>query len=132
MIETALVVDRSPAIRTRLEQALRKHGPPGVEVAAYEEGLAAIRDFTELQPDLVLIESEPQGVEAFDAVQAMILERPDAHVVAVTELSRSAEPIQELLAFGLFDVLEKPVRARDVKALFREVRDQRPGAGRIP
>lgn len=131
MIETVAVVDHSPAIRTALERALRKHADAGVEIAEYEEGLAAIRDFTELDPDMVLIESEPLGVEAYDAVQAMILERPGTKIVAVTELSREAEPIQELLGFGLFDVLEKPVRSRDVGALLDEVREEQPGAGRI-
>lgn len=63
-------------------------------------------------------------------VQAILLDVPEMRVVAVTELPREAEPIQELLSYGLFGLLRKPIRMPAVD-LLQKVRDERLGAGRI-
>lgn len=126
-----VVIDDSPAIRARLHKALRKQLGASVEIAEYDRGDDALRDFAGLDPDMVFIESEPLGVEAYDMVQAILLDVPEMPVVAVTELPREAEPIQELLSYGLFRILRKPIQMPAVEDLLQEVRDERLGAGRI-
>lgn len=62
MIDRVVVIDDSPAIRTRIDKALRKYLGPKVEIIEFDRGDDALRDFADLDPDMVFIESEPLGI----------------------------------------------------------------------
>lgn len=126
-----LVVDDSPAIRLMIQEALVQSGVDEGRVEGLPSGDEALRRFSEFAPDVVFLDTSIPGVDPFDAAQAMILEKPSVSVVAVTELDPSDAMVRELLSFGVFDVIEKPVRVEDVRALLDELQSQHRGAGRI-
>lgn len=126
-----LVVDDSPAIRLMIQEALVQSGVDEGRVEGLPSGDEALRRFSEFAPDVVFLDTSIPGVDPFDAAQAMILEKPSVSVVAVTELDPSDAMVRELLSFGVFDVIEKPVRVEDVRSLLDELQSQHRGAGRI-
>lgn len=98
----------------------------------FERADEMIRRFTEVGPDVVLIESEPMGIGMYDAVEAMLLEQPNVRIIVlVTDAHKQSKPVQDALAFGVFGLLEKPIRREDVGSLLDTVRQEHAGAGRI-
>lgn len=128
---SVLVVDDSPAVLQSILESLQAAGVPLDQVEALETGDEALRVFSELSPDLVLLDTTTPGVDPYDAVQAMLFEAPDTKVVPVTEKSPEDAQVRELLSFGAFDVVRKPVRAADIEHLVHRVREEHSGAGRI-
>lgn len=126
-----LVVDDSPAIRLMIQEALVQNGVDERNVEGLPSGDEALRRFSEFSPDVVFLDTSIPGVDPFDAAQAMILEKPSVRVVAVTELDPTDSMVRELLSFGVFDVVEKPVRVEDVGTVLDELQGQHRGAGRI-
>ncbi len=72
------------------------------------------------------------GTDALDLVQAMILDNPDVNVITVTGLSASDERVTDLVSYGVFAVLHKPVRFEDIEMVLQDLENQHIGAGRIP
>lgn len=126
-----LVVDDSPAVRAMVEDALVQTGVPSRDVTGLATGDEALRRFSELEPDVVFLDTSIPGVDPYDAAQAMILETPRVRIVVLTELDPSEEAIRELLSYGVFAVLQKPVRAEEIAQVLHELEGQSPGAGRI-
>lgn len=131
-VDHVLVVDDSPAIRQTVADALANLGVPEDRMTVLESGDDALATFTPLAPDLVLLDTSMPSLDPYDAVQAMLLEDPEARIVPLTERSKDDPVIGELLSFGVFDVLRKPVRVGDLEALLRSIEEERPGVDRIP
>ena len=130
-VERVLVVDDSPAIQQSVEDALAQLGLGEERITVLDSGDDALAYFGPLSPDLILLDTSMPGIDPYDVVQAMLLEDPDARVVALTEKPTDDPAVAELLSFGIFDVLRKPVRAEDLERLLRTIAEERPGAGRI-
>lgn len=131
-VEHVLVVDDSPAVRRTVEEALSTLGVPADRVTILESGDDALEAFSPLSPDLVLLDTSMPGIDAYDVVQAMLLEDPETHIVPLTEKPTDHPAIGELFSFGAFEVLRKPVRTRDLEGLLRSIDEEAAGAGRIP
>lgn len=131
-VDGVLVVDDSPAVRNRIEESLAKLGVPEHRVTLMDSADDALETFSPMSPDLVLLDTSMPGIDAYDVVQAILLEDPDARIVPLTEKPDDHPSVSELLSFGVFDVLRKPIRTRDLETLFHAIDQERPGAGRIP
>lgn len=131
-VEQVLVVDDSPAIQRTVEAALNQLGVSDERVTVLGSGDDALAYFGPLDPDLVLLDTSMPGIDPYDVVQAMLLEDPEARIVALTEKPTDDPAVAELLSFGAFDILRKPIRAEDLEQLLRSIEEERPGAGRIP
>lgn len=131
-VEDVLVVDDSPAIRSTVEDALANLGLPSEHVTVVDSGDDALAAFTPLAPDLVLLDTSMPGIDAYDVLQAMLLEDPDSRIVPLTEKPREDPSVAELLSFGAFDVLRKPIRVNDLERLLRTIEEEQGSAGRIP
>lgn len=131
-LEHVLVVDDSPAIRKTVADALANLGVPEDRMTVLESGDDALATFTPLSPDLVLMDTSMPSLDPYDAVQAMLLEDPETRIVPLTERSTDDPIIGELLSFGVFEVLRKPVRVGDLEELFRSIEEEAPGVDRIP
>lgn len=130
-LERVLVVDDSPAVRQTLERCLRSVGLQGERVTTLERGDEAMRVFSELAPDLVFLDTSMQGIDPYDALQAILYEDASTKVVPVTGRSLDDPGVQSLLEFGAFDVIRKPVRSGDVEQTIETIRQEQDGTGRI-
>lgn len=131
-VESVFVVDDSPAIQATVEDALDRLGLPSDRVTVLDTGDDALAVFTPLSPDLVLLDTSMPSIDPFDVVQAMLLEAPQTQIVPLTEKELDHPSVRELISYGAFDVLRKPIRVKDLETLFRSIEEQHPGAGRIP
>lgn len=126
------MVDRSPAIQRAVIDGLCRAGISRETITLFERGDEMIHRFSELEPDVVLVEAEPLGIDMTDAVQAILLEDPGTRVIIlVTDKYKQSSPVQDALAFGAFGLLEKPVRMDDVSRMLDTTRHERVGTGRI-
>lgn len=130
-VESVFVVDDSPAIQATVEDALDRLGLPSDRVTVLDTGDDALPVFTPLSPDLVLLDTSMPSIDAFDVVQAMLLESPDTRIVPLTEKELDHPEVRELISYSAFDVLRKPIRTQDLERLFRSLEEEHPGAGRI-
>lgn len=131
-VNGVLVVDDSPAVRRTVEEGLARLEVPEENATILDSGDEALRVFSSLSPDLVLLDTSMPGIDPYDVVQAMLLEDPDTRVVPLTEKPPDDPSVSELFSFGAFDVLRKPIRGRDLKELFRTIDEEHPGRERIP
>lgn len=131
MSETYMIVEDSPAVQHNLSNALTKLGVSGDRIDTFERGDDALAVFTDLAPDVVLLDTSLHGVEPADAVQAILLERPETRIVLLTELHEDHPDLQEMVAFGIFGILRKPLDTDKVRSMIQKIEEERPGAGRI-
>lgn len=131
MSDTYLIIEDSPAVRLNLETALAKLGIGEDRIETFERGDDALAVFTELAPDIVLLDTSLHGVEPADAVEAILLERPQTRIVLLTELPEDHPDLQEMVAFGVFGLLRKPLDTGKIRAMVQRIEEERPGAGRI-
>lgn len=125
MIRVLIVDDELPA-RERLRRLLG--GIDGVEIVGEAaDGLTAIEQIRELQPDVVLLDIEMSGCRGTEVAASLPGPRP--HVIFCTAYDQFAVEAFELRAI---DYLLKPVsRARLSEALLR-VRQPGVATGKLP
>lgn len=132
MAKRYMIVDDSPAIRDVLRTALDRVGVSEDHIWEYEDGDAVLEAYEDVSPDIVFMDIQMPGTDALDLVQAMILDNPDVNVITVTGLSASDERVTDLVSYGVFAVLHKPVRFEDIEMVLQDLENQHIGAGRIP
>jgi two-component system LytT family response regulator len=113
-----LVVDDEPPARRKLAAHLQKE--PGVElVGEARDGLEAVSAIQELGPDLVFLDVQMPGLDGFEVIEAVGIERmpPVVFVTAYDEFAVKAFEVQAV------DYLLKPFdQARFKKAFARGAR----------
>lgn len=131
MNDRFMIVEDSPAVQVNLCEALAKLGIGEGRIETFERGDDALAAFTEAAPDVVFLDTSLPGVDPGDAVQAILLERPRTRVVLLTELADDHPHVQEMVAFGIFGILRKPLDIGKVRVMMQRIEEARPGAGRI-
>jgi DNA-binding NtrC family response regulator len=126
-----MIVAPSPAVQVTLRDGLIRAGVPEGQIHSFNEDEHALLAFDRVRPEAVLLDTVTQEIDPEDLVEAMLFEDPSARVVLVTELPPGHERLQELVAFGAFAVLHKPLDRAGIGAVVRKIDEQRPGAGRI-
>jgi len=103
-----LLVDDSKVSRSSLKDILIKNG---YEVAGEAgNGKAAVEQYGELQPDLVLMDvimPEMDGVEALKKIKAL---DPDARIIMLAAVGQQAM-VMEAIQIGAVDFVVKPFQA---------------------
>lgn len=74
-----------------------------------EEGIAAIQQIKELQPDLILLDMYLPDISGLDLLKEIRMESISSDVIMITA-ARDAETIREALRLGAVDYLVKPFR----------------------
>jgi type II secretory ATPase GspE/PulE/Tfp pilus assembly ATPase PilB-like protein/CheY-like chemotaxis protein len=109
-----LLADDDPAVRSAIRQALEEEG---VEVEECDSGAAALEVADRDAPDLLVLDLEMPGVDAFEAL-TRLRARPATRELPVVVLVPNDDEDTEIRAFslGADDVLTKPIRARALAA----------------
>lgn len=119
-----MIVDDHPIVRAGLRSVLETQADLHV-VAEAADGCAAVAGVGRCRPDVVLIDLRMPRMGGVDAIRAMLRDRPDLRVIALT--SFDDVEMQRATEAGALGCLLKDV-GRD--SLFAAVRDA--AAGRPP
>ena len=85
MKKRIMVVDDSRLVRVQLEDVLKG---TDYEIAAYcRSGEDAIKQYAEVQPDLVTMDIIMQGMDGLDAAEVILKNNPQARIVMISSLA---------------------------------------------
>jgi DNA-binding NarL/FixJ family response regulator len=114
-----LLCDDVQAFRALVRYSLEDED--GIEVVGEAaDGNEGIRQATDLQPDVILLDLSMPDCDGLEAIPAMMLKAPGAQIVALSGFTaeRMAEPV---IARGATAYLEKGVELSEVAATIRGV-----------
>ncbi len=102
-----LIIDDDPLIRLL---ACERLGIDGFEVFEADGGIAGIAAFSEVQPDLVLLDVEMPGMNGFEVCQAIRATPSGSHVPILILTGRDDVPsIERAYGTGATDFVAKPL-----------------------
>ncbi len=112
-----LIVDDYDLFRTGLATLLGEED--NIEVVAQASGgRMGVRLARELRPDVILMDLRMPDLDGIDAIRAIVEERPEARVVALTVLADDAA-VAEAMAAGACGFLAKDSPTQDVVSALR-------------
>ncbi len=119
MAKRILIADDEPNIVISLEFLMKREG---FEVAVANDGEAALRQFTQAQPDLVLLDvmmPRKSGYEVCQEIRAHP-EWRSTKIIMLTAKGRETE-IAKGLALGADDYMTKPFSTKELVAKVKQV-----------
>ena len=118
MAKNILIVDDAAFMRMMIKDILTKNGYNVVGEA--ENGLKAIEKFTELTPDLVLMDITMPELNGIDALKSIKEKNPSASVIMCSAMGQQAMVIEAIQA-GAKDFIVKPFQAERVLEAVKKV-----------
>ena len=105
MKKRIMVVDDSRLVRVQLEDVLKG---TDYEIAAYcRSGEDAIKQYAEVQPDLVTMDIIMQGMDGLDAAEVILKNNPQARIVMISSLAYD-DTFERARAIGAKGFVDKP------------------------
>ncbi len=89
-------------------------------VAAERDGKSAVEVFTEIKPDIVLLDLIMPGQSGVETLSRLLAIDPDAFVVIMSSLG-TEDAVHECLTTGARSFLQKPFTRDDVIEFMREL-----------
>lgn len=126
-----LVVDDSPTITHTLRRTLERLGVSGSNIHTAPSGEEALAMFETLEPDVVFMDVQLDGIDGQATAEEMTALDPEARVVVMTGMGASDERVRKMVAAGAFEVLEKPIHSDDLDDVLHLIEREESGAGRI-
>ena len=118
MAKNILIVDDAAFMRMMIKDILTKNGYNVIGEA--ENGLKAIEKFTELTPDLVLMDITMPELNGIDALKGIKEKNPSASVIMCSAMGQQAMVIEAIQA-GAKDFIVKPFQAERVLEAVKKV-----------
>lgn len=112
-----LIVDDDRNSRESLSRALRRDG---YEILSAENGKVALEMARENEVDLVLTDLKMPGLDGLDFLEGLRVVRPDVPAILISAYA-SVDTAVKAVRRGVSDVLEKPIRLRDVRRAIKRV-----------
>ena len=113
-----LLVDDSTYIRTVLGSVITE---AGFEVAGEAaDGAEAIRKYTDLKPDLVLMDVIMEPMNGMDATKAILDKDPEAKILMVTVLE-DKDILLDLVKIGAKGYITKPFTKGEIAVKIKEI-----------
>jgi DNA-binding NtrC family response regulator len=138
-----LIVDDSPAIRLVLRRAVIRMGVPEDHVFDTEDAMGAMRIFQRYHPEVVFMDltlkprvrlvsvaerddpTPPLIPETFEAgeilAKQMLYRSPTVRLIVCTGAHPASASVREVVKYGAFDVLEKPITLEKVQHVFQNL-----------
>jgi two-component system response regulator HydG len=123
-----LIVDDDRNSRESLRRALERDG---YRTLTAENGKAALELAREEDVDLVLTDLRMPGLDGLDFLEGLRVVRPDAQAILISAFA-NVDTAVKALRRGVSDVLEKPIRLRDVRRAIKRAMEHRVGGRRPP
>ncbi len=126
---TILLVDDDPAVQNLLKAKFRTLG---VKCLTYEDGLQALNDMPDMQPDLVILDRILPGVEGMAVLHKMRQSETLMHIpVVILSAKRDDKDIMSGLQLGAADYIVKPFNLDELvlrceRILERSAQNERP------
>jgi CheY-like chemotaxis protein len=114
MAKTLLVVDQNIAVHRLLDFTLSKEG---FEIVAVEDGLSALDRAYQHAPDLIMVNSQLDGLPLSMFVRKL-REQEALHAVPIILMAQSSDNLnlEQLKRSGITDVVKKPLDAMEINA----------------
>lgn len=117
MKKRIMVVDDSRLVRVQLEDVLKG---TDYEIVAYcRSGEDAIKQYAEVQPDLVTMDIIMQGMDGLDAAEIILKSNPDARIVMVSSLAYD-DTFERAKAIGAKGFVDKPFHQEQLLKVFEQ------------
>jgi DNA-binding NtrC family response regulator len=114
-----LIVDDDRNSRESLRRALERDG---YRILVAENGKVALKVARENEVDLVLTDLIMPGLDGLDFLEGLRVVRPDAPAILISAFA-NVDTAVKAVRRGVSDVLEKPIRLRDVRRAIKRVID---------
>jgi DNA-binding NtrC family response regulator len=108
---TTLVVDGPIPFASFLKEFFKTEGQFIIRAGSAEEALAKTRHFL---PDLILLNSELEGIPGLSLLPGLLLEHPHAAVIIMASKPNAPEAV-EAMKMGATDYLERPLDQKKLK-----------------
>ena len=117
MKKRIMVVDDSRLVRVQLEDVLKG---TDYEIAAYcRSGEDAIKQYAEVQPDLVTMDIIMQGLDGLDAAEVILKNNPQARIVMISSLAYD-DTVERARAIGAKGFVDKPFHQEQLLKVFEQ------------
>ena len=113
-----MVIDDSLIARKKMAAMLTGMGHNVVHMA--ENGAAAIRAYTAINPDLVTMDITMPGMDGITATRNILARFPDARIIMCTSHGQEGM-VMDALKAGAKGYLLKPVKPEALKALIDQI-----------
>lgn len=119
-----LIVDDAASVRNSVSAILRDLGLSEERIHEVETAREALIFCDTQTPDLLLLDLVLPDIPGEEVGSVLMEENPDMRVVPMTALDPDDGRVRQLVALGAFDVLQKPIRQREVEQLFDELQHE--------
>ncbi|MCI9096053.1 MAG: response regulator [Lachnospiraceae bacterium] len=117
MKKRIMVVDDSRLVRVQLEDVLKG---TDYEIVAYcRSGEDAIKQYAEVQPDLVTMDIIMQGMDGLDAAEVILKNNPQARIVMISSLAYD-DTFERARAIGAKGFVDKPFHQEQLLKVFEQ------------
>ena len=117
MSKRIMVVDDSRLVRVQLEDVLKG---TDYEIVAYcRSGEDAIKQYAEVQPDLVTMDIIMQGMDGLDAAEVILKNNPQARIVMISSLAYD-DTFERARAIGAKGFVDKPFHQEQLLKVFEQ------------
>lgn len=128
---TFLIVDDAPPVRLTLERMLRQQEIAEDRIHSADSGEEALEVFRAERPEVVFMDVRMPGMGGEQTASTMLMEAPETKIVVITGETRDDEQVKRLISLGAFEVIEKPIRAAEIREVLRIIEEESGRAGRI-
>jgi two-component system chemotaxis response regulator CheY len=115
---TCLIVDDSAFMRFHLRRMMDSFD--GVIASEAANGIEAIREYSRLRPDIVLMDIVMPGMEGVETVKRICDTDPQARVIMISSVSYK-EKVAEAIAAGAKWFIPKPVTTEELRRAIENV-----------
>ena len=118
-----MIIDDDKQIREGISRGIKWEAIGIDQVAAFQDGIDAVKAFPEFMPDIVLCDvcmPEMNGIEFLREVKRL---NPDIRVILISGYS-DFEYVQQAIKLGAIDYELKPLNARSLIRRVTDLRDE--------
>ena len=106
MSKTILIIDDSPFIKRQITELTQKYDYRVMGHAV--NGEEGIRMFTEMKPDLTILDIVMPGIDGMETASVLLQEEPGARILMLSSIC-DVETIDEVKSLGLKFLIPKPI-----------------------
>jgi len=116
---TVLIVDDSRTVLAQIEKAVAANGAVEV-VGTARNGAEAVKQVSQLRPDLVLMDIVMPDVDGLAALRLIQSRNPETRVAMLSSVGAMASKAEEAFRLGAIQVLSKPIDEDILEALLAQ------------